>query len=53
MVCKFQGRMEIRRFTVLGNMNQAFQLLAHEVKVHKPLNNFVTKVKEAGRKVLN
>jgi len=53
MICKSLGRREIRRFTMSGNMNQAFQIFSHEVKVQKLFRNFVTEVKEASRKVLN
>lgn len=35
------------------NMNQAFQILAHEFKVQKMFWNFMTEVKEVGSKVLN
>jgi len=31
MICKSWGRREIKRFTILGNMNQAFKHLSQEI----------------------
>jgi len=53
MICKSWGGREIRGFTVLRNMIQAFKLFSQEIEVQKLFRNFITEVKEVINKVLN